>query len=159
MAAVREYVNRVQPQLAADPRFKDVRLLGYSCDYITHPYIPVDGTVPSQQDWEALEQFIRTSRPPSLFQCAPSVLVYEKMRIKLRIRFSLQRVVSSALLSGKGRRSSKLQPILPTGRRSGQIHPRVLVISAIHKAVFIPIVFTVFGSRNEIYGCLIRFWR
>ncbi len=48
MAAVREYVSRVQPQLDADPRFKDVRLLGYGCDYIMHPYMPVLGTVPTQ---------------------------------------------------------------------------------------------------------------
>jgi len=64
MTAVREYVGRVQPQLAADSRFKDVRLLGYSCDYVTHPYIPVDGSVASQQDWQALDDFIRASKPP-----------------------------------------------------------------------------------------------
>jgi extradiol dioxygenase family protein len=64
MAAVREYVSRVQPQLDADPRFKDVRLLGYSCDYIMHPYMPVLGTVPTQRDWEALGSFIRDSKPP-----------------------------------------------------------------------------------------------
>ena len=65
IAAVREYVNRVQPQLAADSRFKNVRLLGYSCDdSVKHPYIPVTGTVASQPDWEALESFIRDSKPP-----------------------------------------------------------------------------------------------
>jgi hypothetical protein len=64
MATVREFINRVQPQLVADPRFKGVQLLGYSCDYIMHPYIPVDGTVASRQDWQALESFIRASKPP-----------------------------------------------------------------------------------------------
>jgi len=64
VAAVREYVSRVQSQLLADPRFKDVRLLGYSCDYVTHPYIPVAGTVPTQQDWDALQGFIRNSKSP-----------------------------------------------------------------------------------------------
>ena len=33
-AAVREYINRVQPMLEVDPRFKDVRLAGYSCDFV-----------------------------------------------------------------------------------------------------------------------------
>jgi hypothetical protein len=64
MAAVRDYINRVQPQLLADSRFKDVRLLGYSDDYIMHPYMPVLGTVQTQQDRKALEDFIRASKPP-----------------------------------------------------------------------------------------------
>ncbi len=64
-AAVREYINRVQPMLAADPRFKEVRLVGYSCDNVMYPYIPVFGTVPSQEDWEALGNLIRTSKPPA----------------------------------------------------------------------------------------------
>ncbi len=64
MAAVREYMSRIQPQLAADARFREVQLLGYSASYIRHPYIPVLGQVASQQDWEALERFIRESKPP-----------------------------------------------------------------------------------------------
>ena len=63
-AAVREYMGRVQPQLVADPRFSDVHLLGYSCDYIRRPYIPVTGSVASQKDWDALDSFIRESKPP-----------------------------------------------------------------------------------------------
>jgi hypothetical protein len=63
--AVRDYIARVQPVLAADPRFKEVRLLGYSCDdNVMYPYIPVSGTVPSQTDWEALNHLIQTSKPP-----------------------------------------------------------------------------------------------
>src|SRR5690242_14887344 len=64
MTAVREYIGRVQPQLLADHRFKDVQLLGYSCDYIRYPYIPVMGRVASQKDWDALDSFIRDSKPP-----------------------------------------------------------------------------------------------
>ncbi len=64
MAAVREYIIRVQPILAADSRFKDVRLLGYSCDNVMHPYMPILGTVQSQKDWEALNCIIQTSKPP-----------------------------------------------------------------------------------------------
>ena len=63
-AAVREYMSRVQPQLEADPRFRDVHLFGYSCDYVRHPYIPVMGRVPSQKAWDALDSFIRESKPP-----------------------------------------------------------------------------------------------
>ena len=64
MAAVRDFISRVQPQLLADPRFKDVKLDGYSCDYIRYPYIPTHGWVSSQQDWDALDRFIRESKPP-----------------------------------------------------------------------------------------------
>jgi hypothetical protein len=63
-AAVGEYMSRVQPQLAADTRFQDVRLLGYSCDDVRHPYIPVMGRVASQEDWDALASFIRESKSP-----------------------------------------------------------------------------------------------
>jgi hypothetical protein len=63
-AAVQEYMSRVQPQLLANPRFRDVQLLGYSCDYIRYPYIPVVGHVASQKDWDALDSFIRDSKPP-----------------------------------------------------------------------------------------------
>jgi hypothetical protein len=63
-AAVRDYITRVQPQLLADQRFKDVQLLGYSCDYIRYPYIPTWGRVRSQKDWDALDSFIRESKPP-----------------------------------------------------------------------------------------------
>jgi hypothetical protein len=63
-AAVRDYISRVQPQLLANSQFKDVELLGYSCDYIRYPYIPVVGRVASQKDWDALDRFIRQSRPP-----------------------------------------------------------------------------------------------
>jgi hypothetical protein len=62
--AVREYITRVRPILAADSRFKDVRLMGYSCDSVWSPYIPIDGTVPSQNDWNALNNIIQTSKPP-----------------------------------------------------------------------------------------------
>lgn len=62
--AVRAYIARMQPILSADPRFKDVRLMGYSCDSVFHPYMPIFGTVPSQADWAALDSLIRTSQPP-----------------------------------------------------------------------------------------------
>jgi hypothetical protein len=64
MAAVTDYVARVQPQLTADVRFSEVQLLGYSASYIRHPYIPVLGRVSSQEDWDALDRFIRDSNPP-----------------------------------------------------------------------------------------------
>ncbi|HEY3853520.1 MAG TPA: hypothetical protein VGO67_03905 [Verrucomicrobiae bacterium] len=63
-AAVRAYIDRVQPLLLADTRFKYVRLLGYSCDSVWSPYMPISGTVPSQADWDALQYLIQTSRPP-----------------------------------------------------------------------------------------------
>ena len=63
-AAVREYIKRVQPILAADSRFKNVRLMGYSCDNVMYPYMPISGTVPSKRDWDDLNHVIQTSRPP-----------------------------------------------------------------------------------------------
>jgi hypothetical protein len=63
-AAVGDYIARVQPQLLADHRFNDVHLLGYGCDYIRYPYIPVIGHVVSQKDWDALDSFICESKPP-----------------------------------------------------------------------------------------------
>jgi hypothetical protein len=74
MAAVQKYIARIQPQLASDSRFKDVHLLGYSCSHIMHPYIPVTGTVPTQQDWEALRIFFRDSGPP-VFMSVKSVSI------------------------------------------------------------------------------------
>ncbi len=62
--AVRTYIAKMQPVLSADPRFKDVRLMGYSCDSVFSPYMPIFGTVPSQADWDTLNHLIRTSRPP-----------------------------------------------------------------------------------------------
>ena len=64
MAAVQKYIERIQPQLSEDSRFKDVRLLGYSCSRIMYPYIPVAGRVPTQQDWQALHRLILESDPP-----------------------------------------------------------------------------------------------
>lgn len=63
-AAVRDYIARVQPILAADSRFKEVRLMGYSCDNVMYLYMPIFGTVPSQRDWDALNYLIQTSKPP-----------------------------------------------------------------------------------------------
>jgi hypothetical protein len=63
-AAVRQYIGRVQPMLAADPRFKEVRFMGYSCDNVMYPYMPIFGTVSSQEDWDALDNLIRTCKPP-----------------------------------------------------------------------------------------------
>lgn len=63
-AAVREYITRVQPLLAADSRFKEVRLMGYSCDNVMYPYMPIFGTVLSQKDWDDLNRIIQTSKPP-----------------------------------------------------------------------------------------------
>jgi hypothetical protein len=63
-AAVQAYIVRVQPVLSADPRFKDVRLAGYSCDSVMLPYLPIFGTVRSQEDWESLNNLIQVSHPP-----------------------------------------------------------------------------------------------
>jgi hypothetical protein len=62
--AVRAYVAKMQPILSADPRFKDVRLMGYSSDSVFSPYMPIFGTVPSKADWDALDHLIRSSGPP-----------------------------------------------------------------------------------------------
>ena len=63
-AAVRDYIGRVQPQLSADERFKDIHLLGYHCDCIRYRLIKIDGHVASQQDKDALDSFIQASKPP-----------------------------------------------------------------------------------------------
>ena len=63
-AAVRDYIARVQTILAADSRFKEVRLMGYSCDNVMYPYMPIFGTVSSQRDWDDLNRIIQTSKPP-----------------------------------------------------------------------------------------------
>jgi hypothetical protein len=63
-AAVREYVTRVRPKIAADPRFQDIRLMGYSCDNVLYPYMPIFGTVSSQENRDALNNLIQTSKPP-----------------------------------------------------------------------------------------------
>jgi hypothetical protein len=67
---VRAYIARVQPMLTVDPRFKEVRLEGYSCDNVMHPYMPIFGAVKSHEDWEALDYLIRTSKPPVFTTCA-----------------------------------------------------------------------------------------
>ncbi|MBX7212049.1 MAG: hypothetical protein K1X78_27330 [Verrucomicrobiaceae bacterium] len=74
--AVHEYITRIQPQLAADGRFAGVRLLGYSCDYVSHPYIPVSGHVRSQSDWDALQRFIQESKAPA-FITVRTVAIHE----------------------------------------------------------------------------------
>jgi hypothetical protein len=62
--AVREYITKVQPILAADARFKYVKLLGYSCDNVLYPYMPVSGKVRSKNDWGTLNYLIQTSKSP-----------------------------------------------------------------------------------------------
>jgi hypothetical protein len=64
MAAVQEYITRLQPQIASDSRFQEVRLLGYNGDDPSKPYIPTTGTVRSEQDWTSLDSFIHNSKPP-----------------------------------------------------------------------------------------------
>src|SRR6186713_1788220 len=64
MTAVQQYIQRLQPQIASDSRFQEVRLLGYNGDDPTKPYIATTGTVGSQQDWVSLETFIQDSHPP-----------------------------------------------------------------------------------------------
>jgi hypothetical protein len=63
-AAVLDYIARVQPQLSADERFKDVHLLGYLGIPFRYRLIKIDGHVASQKDKDALNVFIRESKPP-----------------------------------------------------------------------------------------------
>lgn len=68
------YIQRMQARLQEDPRFKDARLIGYSDDFILYPYIPVGGSVASEEDLRALNQLLRESRPPA-FAGAGSYLI------------------------------------------------------------------------------------
>jgi hypothetical protein len=64
VAAVREYVSKINPQLAGDLRFEEVSLLGYRCEDGARAYIGLGGTVSSQDDWDALNTLITDSHPP-----------------------------------------------------------------------------------------------
>jgi len=59
------YIQRMQAQLQADARFKEVRLIGYSDDYILFPYIPVGGSVASEEDLAELKRRLKASNPPA----------------------------------------------------------------------------------------------
>ncbi len=59
------YIQRMQPQLRNDARFKDVSLIGYSDDYILFPYIPVGGSVASEEDLIELNRLLKASDPPA----------------------------------------------------------------------------------------------
>ncbi len=58
------YIQRMQPQLRNDARFKDVHLIGYSDDYILFPYIPVSGSVASEADLRELNRILKEAHPP-----------------------------------------------------------------------------------------------
>ncbi|WP_395747535.1 hypothetical protein [Prosthecobacter sp.] len=58
------YIQRMQAQLRADARFKEVRLIGYSCDFILFPYIPVGGSVASEEDRKELNRLLKAGHPP-----------------------------------------------------------------------------------------------
>ena len=57
------YIARMQTLLAAEPRFQKVQMLGYSCDYILFPYIPVHGDVSTEQDRQDLDRLLKSSSP------------------------------------------------------------------------------------------------
>ncbi len=79
-AAVRDWINRVQTQLLADPRFKDVQLFGYCCDDdVRYPYIPVLGWVADKKDWDALDRFIQKSEPPAYINMAVGLRAKKEM--------------------------------------------------------------------------------
>ena len=59
------YIQRMQAQLQADARFKEVRLIGYSDDYILFPYIPVGGSVASEEDLAELKRRLKALNPPA----------------------------------------------------------------------------------------------
>lgn len=63
-SAVLKYIARVQPQLSADQRFKDVHLVGYLGVPFRYRLIEMDGHVASQGDKDALEVFISGTKPP-----------------------------------------------------------------------------------------------
>lgn len=58
------YIQRMQPQLRNDARFKDVRLIGYSNDCILFPYIPVGGSVASEAYLRELNRILKEGHPP-----------------------------------------------------------------------------------------------
>ena len=58
------YIKRMQFQLRNDARFKDVRMIGYSDDYILFPYIPVGGSVASKADLRELNRVLKAEHPP-----------------------------------------------------------------------------------------------
>ncbi len=59
------YIQQMQPRLQADSRFKDVRLICYSNDFVLSPYIPVGGSVASEEDLRELNRLLRESDPPA----------------------------------------------------------------------------------------------
>lgn len=59
------YIQRMQAQLQADARFMDIRLIGYSDDYILFPYIPIGGSVASEEDLAELQRRLKASNPPA----------------------------------------------------------------------------------------------
>lgn len=59
------YIARVQPRLHSDPRFADIRLICMSCDFILFPYIPISGSVATEEDRRALLHILHQARPPA----------------------------------------------------------------------------------------------
>lgn len=59
------YIQHMQAQLRTDARFKDVRLIGYSNDFVLFPYIPVGGSVASEEDLAELKRRLKASNPPA----------------------------------------------------------------------------------------------
>ena len=75
------YIHRIQPQLRNDARFKDVCLIGYSNDFILFPYIPVGGSVASEEDRRELNRVLKEAHPPG-FAGAGSYLVRRAVKEK-----------------------------------------------------------------------------
>ncbi len=65
MFLTKRYIARMQPQLRSDPRFANIRLLGMSCDYVLFPYIPIFGSVASEEDRRALLHTLHQAHPPA----------------------------------------------------------------------------------------------
>ncbi|MEZ5384545.1 MAG: hypothetical protein R3F13_03410 [Prosthecobacter sp.] len=65
------YIDQMQDRLNADPRFKGVRLIGYSDDFVLFPYIPIGGSVANEDDLKALNQLLKESHPPAFAGAGP----------------------------------------------------------------------------------------
>ena len=59
------YIHQMREKLHAEPRFKDVRLICYSDDYILFPYIPIAGSVPTEDDRKELHRILKESHAPA----------------------------------------------------------------------------------------------
>jgi len=66
----KRYIAQMQPRLRSDPRFADIRLSGLSWERgrsedMLYPYIPIFGSVATEDDRRALIHILHQSHPPA----------------------------------------------------------------------------------------------